>query len=198
MLKDKGDLQASVFAGTSNFDFQTAYALTNHFALMANGNFGQHSAITGGGLTFHRLWEGGLGYFQPVGDKWHFEFFSGYGEGNITGSFEDRKDFNWLDDIKVKRGFWQADMGFTDGIVEGVLASRVTYVDMRQQGVGGDYGMFAEPGLVVKIGPDYLKGVLEAGVCIPLQSRKLLFDYNPVTLSIGIQGKLNLLKKHKE
>lgn len=198
LLKQKGDLQASAFAGTSNFDIQAAYAITNHFALMANGNYGQKASFTSGILNFHKLWEGGIGYFMPVGKVWHFEAFSGYGEGIVTGSFEDWRNFNGIEDIRVKRGFWQGDIGFTDGIVESALATRVTYVDMRQQEIGGDYGLFAEPAIVIKIGPDYFKGIFEAGVCLPLQGRKLRFDYNPLTLSIGIQGKINLRRKDKQ
>lgn len=82
MLTNKGELHASGnISYKGNFSFNTAYAVANNLAVMANGSTINY---TGSKKDFdQKLFEGGIGYFSPSGinNSRVFELYGGIGNG---------------------------------------------------------------------------------------------------------------------
>ncbi|MEE4199006.1 MAG: hypothetical protein V2I54_15305 [Bacteroidales bacterium] len=59
MFTERGELQATIATGTSNFDAQTAYAITDHIGIMVNGSYGNETNDTTDDYHKHAFIEGG-------------------------------------------------------------------------------------------------------------------------------------------
>lgn len=95
MLTTKGEVAAGAHLSfKGNFNFNSAYAFSNHFAILANGaylkNTGKKTAIK------HKMIEFGGGYFQTFGEdkNWILEIYAGFGDGRsnrIRRIFDDQE-----------------------------------------------------------------------------------------------------------
>ena len=75
MLSNQGEFQASVATGTSNFDAQTAFAITDNIGIMVNGSFGNETNDSTDDYHKHAFIEGGIGYFEKIGSKGRYEIY---------------------------------------------------------------------------------------------------------------------------
>ena len=75
MFKEKGEVQSSVLTGSGGSELQLAYAVTDNFAIMANGVFDKSKArvidtlynVKSGNSNYQNLYlEGGIGYYKTV------------------------------------------------------------------------------------------------------------------------------------
>src|SRR6056297_213766 len=87
MFSNKGEFQANIATGTSNFDAQAAYAITDHIGIMVNGSYGNETNDTTDDYHKHSFIEGGLGYFENLGESLRYEIYGGYGIGKTEGFY---------------------------------------------------------------------------------------------------------------
>ncbi len=87
MFSNQGEFQATVVTGNSNFDAQTAVAITNNIGIMLNGSYGNETSDSSDNFHKHSFLEGGLGYYNKIGDKLRYEIYGGYGYGKVEGYF---------------------------------------------------------------------------------------------------------------
>lgn len=188
LLSNKKEIQASLYSGVSGFDLQSAYALTDHIGIMANGSFINNRNDSLENFRKHNFGELGVGYFSKIGNNGRFEVFSGYGTGKVQAEFENNL---WQSDAyaNYSRIFIQPSVGAATDYFDGAFSPRFVMVKIQQNNEHfTEY--FAEPTLTGKVGYKYVKAVLQFGISIPMTEYPD-FNYNPFLLSLGIQAYLN-------
>lgn len=193
LFKEKGDFKASLHGGISGWDAQTAYAVTDHVGIMAQGSFENFNSDETDDYHHHIFGEVGGGYFKALGQYGRFEAYGGAGIGKInvlngSGYLEDYSD------AVFGKVFIQPGIGFASDYVDFSFAPRIVWADILNQSAHRSR-FFAEPAITGKVGYKKVKGVLQLGFSLPLGSRALDFNYQPFILSFGIQTDLNFLKK---
>ncbi|NIG56807.1 hypothetical protein [Chitinophaga sp. Cy-1792] len=152
LLKEKHEFKASL----SLNNIQTAYAVTDHFAVMANGQYVYRGGILTNGNKADNSFgdsyvrggvvEGAVGYFQPLDPKKKmiFEVFGGFGTGGfntLADSYNTTSDAT-KDDYRLSSNFTktfiQPGIGFAHHIVEASFSTRVSMVNFYnlQAGAG--------------------------------------------------------------
>ncbi|MBV8254118.1 MAG: hypothetical protein JO154_16055 [Chitinophaga sp.] len=146
-LKEKHEFKATVGPNS----LQTAFAITDHVAVMANGQYVYRSNLyTSDGYTkssngFDKFVQGGsgefaIGYFLPINDKGRksgvFDVYAGYGIGgfntldrnydgkNSTGSTNDYKL-----ETRFSKIFIQPSIAWVHPVVETIFTSRFSMVN---------------------------------------------------------------------
>ncbi len=194
LMSNKGEFQASVHTGTSGFDPQFAYALTNNIGLMLNGSFANRTSDTTDNFHKHQFVEFGAGYFASIGTAGRFEVFGGYGAGNLQAEYDNNL---WVSKARVNSGrfFIQPAIGASTSVFDGSFSSRLVFVNLSQESEKASCA-FIEPALTGKFGYKYVKFVVQTGLSVPLSSSNNLFNYQPFMFSVGIQ--LNIGKLFEE
>jgi len=182
LLTNKKEVQASIHAGTSGFDPQFAYAVTDHMGIMLNGSFLNSTSDSTDSYHKHKFVEAGAGYYSHFGTRGKFETFAGAGFGKIDALY-------WLSDSNVSftRYFIQPSVGITTKVVDAGLSTRIVIVNYNQISTSVP-GVFFEPIFTLKAGYDHIKAVGKIGFSFPMNSEKTNFDNQPFILSLGIQA----------
>lgn len=189
MLTNKGEFQASVHFGASGFNPQVAYAITNHFGIMANASFIDMTSDTSSTSEFYyknSFFEAGPGYYTNFGSRFKFGLYGGAGFGKINGDYENEI---WTSraDVQLNRFFIQPTVGMTSKIFDIGLSSRLVVVTFNQDS-DKNTGIMIEPALTAKLGWDHIKAVGQIGLSYPLNSESINFQYQIGLISLGIQA----------
>ncbi|TXK37878.1 porin family protein [Pontibacter qinzhouensis] len=143
LLHEKGDLQ--LVANVQNL--QTAYALSDHVAVMANGSYHQ-ARWTMGSTPSQREQdyksnrynvEGAVGYFRPIVDKVSWEVYGGAGLGQvhlhnhplIFGWGNTYPDEQLEYTANTRKVFIQPAIGLADKTVELSFSSRLVALQLQ-------------------------------------------------------------------
>ncbi|MFP4023955.1 MAG: hypothetical protein ACLFVR_05465 [Thiohalospira sp.] len=189
MFSNQGEFQATVATGTSSFDAQTAYAITDNIGIMVNGSYGNETSDTTDDFHKHAFIEGGIGYYEKIGDKGRYEIYGGYGFGKTEGFFEDAVFDSQVTDADMQRIFVQPGIGISTGLFDGSFSPRFVLVKMTPRGEGfetGGFNTFFEPVITSKIGYKWVKFVAQFGFSIPVGDESLHFDYQPFIINFGL------------
>jgi hypothetical protein len=189
MFSNKGEFQATIATGTSNFDAQTAYAITDHIGVMVNGSYGNETSDTTDDFHKHTFIEAGLGYYEKIGENVRYEIYGGYGFGKTKGYFETVTFDSEITDANVQRIFLQPGIGVATGIFDGSFSPRFVLVKMdpgEESFETGGYNTFIEPVITSKIGYKWVKFVAQIGFSIPVGDDSLNFDYQPFIINFGL------------
>lgn len=193
LFAEKGDFRASLHGGISGWDLQSAYALTDHIGIMAQGSFENYNSDESDNYHHHAFGEVGGGYFKTMGPFGRLEAYGGAGIGKInvlngSGYLEDYSD------AILGKVFIQPGIGISSDYVDLSFASRFVWADILDESVHHNR-FFYEPAITGKVGYKNVKGVLQVGFSAPLGKKALDFAYQPFIISFGIQTNFNLLKK---
>jgi hypothetical protein len=184
MLSNRGEFHANLNTGTSGFDPQLSFAVTDHIGVMLNGSFANRNPDSTSSHHQHQFCEFGIGYFTRFERIGRFETYMGYGRGRIN-AFYDCLFWKSFSNVTYNRVFVQPAIGISSRWFDGSLAIRMAYVDISQKDYRTD-GFFMEPALTLKLGYDYFKIVTQWGYSFPAD-RYVRFDYEPFMFSIGVQ-----------
>ncbi|MGE7773932.1 hypothetical protein ACQKLP_04375 [Chitinophaga sp. NPDC101104] len=152
LLKEKGEVKASV----SLSDWQAAYAVTDNFAIMANGQYiSRLLTVEGDGVdddpivdpnTRGGLIELGAGYTKALGvsKKAVFEVYGGYGYGGfrtLEESYLYKPDsVRGYDDYRLRtkfhKFFIQPSFGLSHKVVEVAVSTRFSLVNFNNVSSG--------------------------------------------------------------
>ena len=211
MLSTQGEIAAGAHLSLKgNFNFNSAYAITNHFAVLANGatmnNENDKKDIK------HKMIEFGAGYFDTFGpDKNRIlEIYAGFGSGKSERLFRefDKDDFQ---ESKYDKKFIQVNysskkvdnlrlFGVDFGLNYGT-ALRMSFVktnDFFRNGVlqPNEDNIFLEPVFFTRmILSDEVQLQYTSGSNFGLKNRKFLNAGNSV-FSIGVVVNLGRLSKN--
>ncbi len=189
MLTNKGEIQASVHLGASGLNPQFAYAVTNHFGIMANASFldvTSDSTSTTKSYHKHTFYEFGPGYYTNFGSRFKFGTYGGVGFGTINAEY-DNNIWTSRTDVKCTRFFLQPTVGMTSKIADLGISTRFVVVTFSQDSEK-DTGVMFEPALTAKLGWDHIKIVGQAGLSYPFNSDNIHFVYQPFLISLGLQA----------
>lgn len=199
IFTEKGEFQASAFAGTSGFDVQVAYAATDHLGFMVNGNFEDYESEPYDEYRKSSFVEFGVGYFEKTESNSILEIYGGAGFGSIQGLYDDYSFWS-NDDIAINastfRVFVQPALGMWWDQIEGSVAPRLVFVKIMENSVAQS-AVFLEPTATIRAGFQKVKVVMQAGLSFPLNEDRVNFDYAPLMISVGIHAKLNRKKDPK-
>jgi hypothetical protein len=186
MLTNKGEVQAAIHAGTSGFDPQFAYAITNHVGVMLNSSFMNSTSDSSNSYHKHQFVEFGAGYFTNFARRFKFETFGGAGFGKLQAEYDNA---SWISrsDVKLTRFFIQPTLGITSKVVDFGISTRFVAVNMVQETVN-NAGFLLEPAVTLKLGWDHIKAVAQVGVSLPLNEAHIEFNYQPFLISLGLQA----------
>ncbi len=187
-----GEFEASILTGNSGADLHLAYAVADQFALMANGSYADRKDDENN--TFfedshkHIFGEFGVGYFLPSENSFRFEFYGGYGMGQMEGTYSSSSSYFYdTDEAFYRKIFLQPQVGVSNDVFEGGISTRFTSIIMSSPDVGrDDTGFFVQPVFISKVGYKYIKFIGEIGLSIPLNSEQIEFDYAPLIMSVGV------------
>jgi len=185
LLTNKGEIQVALHAGTSGFDPQAAYAITNHFGIMANASFMDQTSDSTDSYHKHGFIEFGAGYFTNFARRFKFEVFGGAGFGKIAAYYEN-EDWDSFSQADVTRYFLQPSLGITSKVIDFGVSTRLALVNMKQA-ESSITELMIEPALTLKVGWDHLKAVAQVGISAPVSSA-ITFNYQPFMISLGLQG----------
>jgi hypothetical protein len=186
MLTNKREVQLALHAGTAGFDPQFAYAITNHLGVMLNGSFMNSTSDSTNNYHKHGFGELGLGYFMPIGQRGKFEAFGGVGSGKIQALYENSL-WTSRSNVSITRYFIQPTIGITSKLIDAGFSTRISIVNLHNYAASST-GIFAEPAITAKLGWDHLKVVGQLGISVPFDSENNQINYQPLLISLGIQG----------
>ncbi len=129
MLEKAGDVQLGGHTGINGFDIQASAAITDNFALMANGAFINETSDTAN-YRKRRFGEVGLGYFLPFHESGRFELYAGYGIGK-TSAMDTYEFFGtnvYYIEGNYSRFFIQPSIGTETKVLDFGIALRMSYV----------------------------------------------------------------------
>ncbi len=188
MFSNAGEFQATVATGTSNFDAQAGYAITDHIAVIANGSYADQTNDTTDEFHKHLIVEGGLGYYQKINSAARMEVFGGYGVGKI----ETLEDYGMgLDpvDVQFNRIFLQPAIGASTDFFDGSFAARFAMVQMvpeNAQTISKSWNAFIEPVITAKMGYKYVKAVIQFGYSFPTNEERIDYNHQRLILNFGL------------
>lgn len=185
MLTEEDDFNASIHLGTSGYDAQGAYAVTDNIAVMLNTSFISSTSDSTDNFHKHFFIETGAGYYKPIGNYFLFDTYAGYGIGKIN-SYQSADIFLSYANTYVHRFFIQPSFGFVSPYFEAALAPRTVMASVSQANVN-QTGFFFEPTLVLKTGAPNFKATAQLGLSIMLNEYENSFNYQPFIFSIGLQ-----------
>jgi len=194
IFSNQGEFQATVATGTSNFDAQLGYAITDNIAIIANGSYADETNDTTEDYHKHLMLEGGLGYYKKISESGRIEVFGGYGISQIK-TLVDNGSFG-IDyvDVNYNRIFLQPGVGAVTDIFEGSFATRVAFVQMipapEVTNISESWHVFLEPVMTVKVGYRYAKAVIQVGYSFPINEENI--DYNTQGLIFNFGLNINI------
>jgi hypothetical protein len=198
-----GDFASGLSGKNLDFDFQTAFSLTEHLGLMGNysltdaGHHYRHPPL----YRHHWFAEGGIGYYSNT-DKTCFEIFSGFGRGYGNTTYEDKCSFPIPDpDTRYARFFLQPALGWKGRYHLLSIISRFSIVHFSKYGPIQEPAsvFFFEPGVLGKFNMVnnrlYIKW--QAGFSMSASDGYpgSCLDHVPVNFSFGLGGQLGACKK---
>ena len=186
LLSNKNELQASINTGTSGFDPQIAYAVTDNIGIMLNGSFKDSKSDSLEDYHKHQFGEIGIGYYKKLDENARFEVFTGFGYGKIKAYTE----FAFLNDyvnLESYRFFIQPDIGITNKIIDASFSTRFIVFNTINNNINYNR-MFLEPALTFRVGYKYIKFSVQVGYSFALSSS--IINYEPFIFSIGLHAKL--------
>jgi hypothetical protein len=185
MLTNKNEVQVALHAGTSGFDPQVAYAITNHIGVMANASFMDQTSDTTDSYHKHGFIEFGAGYYTNFAKRFKFETFAGAGFGKIEAEY-DNGSWTSFSQADIKRYFVQPTLGITSKVIDFGISARIALVNLKQQ-TNTISGLMFEPAATLKLGWDHLKAVAQVGISAPF-NKDINFNYQPFLISLGLQA----------
>lgn len=146
LFEEKEELRVSAHSGSadnvSTIDFQTAYAITNRVAVMANfynakANINNSNKLSGTGSLF----EGGGGIYIPFGSMFVFETYGVAGIGNSVIRYSDTIHDEMVN--RFGRFYIQPSIGITTQYFDVAFSNRVVLLNMYSINGGNTYEKFA-------------------------------------------------------
>ncbi|MGB3547298.1 MAG: hypothetical protein WBA17_10005 [Saprospiraceae bacterium] len=198
LLVEKGEFKSGVEFGTGQLNLQASYAVTNHVAVMASGDYVSVTNNNARDRRWGRTLEAGVGYFRVIPEnrgKFVMEHFAVAAIGNIENNFAER-DGNLLfgrpagGDLSgdfyrlgIQSGFGYREEGFVIGIALRAFGLNYRNVsgdliydnedqvsELRQLGTS----YIVEPIVTTELGNDVVRAKFQFGTSNNLSNNGLL------------------------
>lgn len=196
LLTTEGEFQAQIGTGTSGFDGQLAYAISDQVGVMLNASYANRSDTGSKNFHKHAFAEMGAGYSIPLNRSGRFEIYGGGGMGTVDAKFGYNSLFNsYVEDrsrATLTRLFLQPTIGVTNNVFDGSFTPRLIFLNVNNKDslfVSNTWDPFVEPTFTAKVGWKYVKVVFQIGFSVPLVELKN-YRNEPFMFSIGLIAKI--------
>jgi hypothetical protein len=204
MFTKDGEFQASAQIG-NGLEVQSAYAVTEHFGVMANFAFIDQSNLEDEeDYHRHQFFEGGAGYFLNNEESF-FEVYVGYGRGK--GTTFDAFEFFGSQSVaatgRYERYFIQPAFGLNKDEMNVAFAPRFSVVDfyefsteIARTAIQEKPKMFFEPAIIgrANFAGNHMYVTFQAGASLGM-NQSVYFDRRTFTISGGLGLRLGAKKK---
>jgi len=212
MLSKKGEFQTSATVDPFiNVNTQTAYAVSNHVGVMANGLYVHTSDNENEYKNQHLYGEVGAGYFYNY-KNFYFDAWGGYGIGKTKaidwGSFFDASGTStWsvtyqgmYEKYFIQPGFAIKRKNLHYGFVHRFSLlnfSGVSGLDENKEAISfiKTNQFFYEPSFVFKVFIKQFYFTTQAGFSLPLGKTDNNLNFMPFQFSVGVGVRLNFIKE---
>ncbi|MEJ2053713.1 MAG: hypothetical protein P8X42_07310 [Calditrichaceae bacterium] len=196
-----GDLSISGFTGSTGFDGQISYAVTDNMYLYGAAAYLNEDSTLENNDDFlnHSYQEGAIGYYHVMGNSGRYTMHMGYGQGEAEAI--DRYIFFGNQELKAlgkyRKYFFQSCLGMSNNIVDFGGAIRYNYVDFYEFSSSNEtrehiFNHFIEPTFFVRLGYKYIKWHFQYSLTLGLRDDSP-FDYKVNRISVGVTFKYNIL-----
>lgn len=133
-------LASSIGTDVSTTDVQTAYALGNHVAILANAMYASGGNKESGNWGKGKIFGGGLGYFTPIQSHGIFELLGGFWLGQQQHNFQ-KTTIPWGGIAQTVSGranlactkyFLQPAIGLRFPAIDIAISTNITYLSFTQ------------------------------------------------------------------
>jgi hypothetical protein len=183
MFNNKGEFQATVAAGSTNFDAQLGYAITKNIGIIVNGSYADQKNDSTDEFHKHTIYEAGLGYYTPIYKRLMFEAFVGYGKADLETMEDDG-----IADANYDLIFLQPAIGITNDFITASFAPRINIVDidyLLNDKMYNKSTYFITPTFTVKGGYKYVKMVVQFGFNFSVDEY-IDFEYEKKFFNFGL------------
>lgn len=208
LLKKEGDLNTTASIGASGcglYNFQVAYAPTNHLGIIMDGMY-HYRSLNNADSSVEKLnilfGEVGAGYFSTLGAEKNllFQCYGGAGWGFTKDRMENTGQYNPEVTAKYNNVFFQPGVALVNPNIEMAFDIRINYVRVYDihayrydqfEWWNTDYTFYSdttldfvnlEPSFTLKAGGEKLKGLFQLGVTVPAVNSNSYFLVNPYSL----------------
>lgn len=140
LLSEKGETSLTLTGNGNQLEFQGAYAITDHFAIKADGGVFSPPNLDNGNGGSGKFGELGVGYFRPIHENWIFETYGiiGYGgfENHLPSTQEDYPSTKGSISANLLRVGIQPNFGFKSKYFSAAVSSRI--VNLSYSNIKGD------------------------------------------------------------
>ena len=192
LMSNKGEIHANLSAGSNGFDLMTSGAVTDHFAIMANGEYQNRDNVDSNStdLRQHTFGEVGFGYYTKLNEKARFEVFGGGGYGTAA-SYMKNAGVKFRAQGEYYRLFLQPNIGMSSDVFDGAFSMRLGYV--RLFNFNKDYAdlslspstFLIEPAATIRVGYKYVKFFFQVGASFKTDKNFYSETWNPIFFNLG-------------
>ncbi|NVO02342.1 MAG: hypothetical protein HXX09_06525 [Bacteroidetes bacterium] len=204
LFSEKGEIQANISGGRNGYDLMTAYSITDHLAVMLNGQYQNRTRenvnVSTKDYRQRTFGEAGFGYYMKLNEKTRFEAFGGGGLGNAASYVE-----NGLTDVRANgeysRFFIQPSIGKTSDIFDVAFSLRFGYVNLYnfnkeyQDLHFTPYTYLIEPMTTFRIGYKYVKFFIQVGASFHTEPHFYSSNIVPIVFNFGLNLNMGKYKK---
>lgn len=205
LLSEKGELNLSASGNANQFEFQGAYAVTDGFAIQANGGLFVPKDADNGDGGRGKFIEIGAGYFTPVAENFVFELYGLAGSGSVENDLRSRATTDPATTGKISANVFrygiQPNFGFKSKYFTAAVSSRIVglnysnvegsliYDGVNQQTYLRDNSsnFLIEPALTLRGGVDMVKLQLQIGHSFNLSNSNFRQDNTYATVGLNFR-----------
>ena len=140
LLSEQGEVNLNVSGNGNQVEFQGAYAVTDGFAIQANGGLFIPSDLDNGDGGSAEFGEIGLGYFKPIAENFVFETYALAGYGNVENHLVSTVEVNPGTTGKISANLYrfgiQPSFGYKSDYFSAAVSSR--FVNVSYNNVDGN------------------------------------------------------------
>ena len=205
--EESGDVSVSGFVGSTGYDGQVSFAVTDNIYLYGAASYLKEDSTTYEDDDYlkHSYQEGAIGFYHWMGGSGRYTMHMGMGHGEAEAF--DRYNFfgdqKLVAEGKYRKYFFQSALGMSKDVVDLGGAIRYTYVDFYKFSTNREeygtiehiFNQFIEPTFFVRLGYKYIKWHFQYSWAFGLRDDSP-FDYRANRISMGITFKYNILGKN--
>lgn len=205
LLSQKGELNLTAAGNSNQVEFQGAYAITNSFAVQANGGLFNPKDQDNGDGGSGKFIEIGAGYYNPISEKIIFELYGLAGSGSVENDLRSRATSNPTTTGKISADIFrfgiQPNIGFKSKYFTAALSSRI--VNLRYSNIDGSLiydgadqenylrdnnsNFLIEPALTIRGGVDLIKVQFQIGHSFNLSNSTFRQDNTYATIGLNFR-----------
>jgi hypothetical protein len=201
LFKEKNELRFSgafSFGDESScFEAQAAYSVTDKIGLMANYMHAQGGDVPGKDYGKGNYYEGGAGYYKPIGLDKVFEIYGGIGGGSQHHEYSSSYygDYEGNAELSLVNLYIQPSFGFTYNFLDVAGSARfcrVSFTNIDNHNASDDINslsdkscLYLEPAITLRAGWKYVKMQVQASYAANINSPRIYIG-EEAHISIGL------------